>query len=117
VTFGARGIASLTLVAYGPRVAQHSGHYGNFVPNPAFDLARILGTLKSAEGVVTVPGFYAGIEIGDELRTQLAKIPDDEAAILNGMGGIAAGKGSRIAPGSTAVPVVEYPRNACSMGW
>jgi acetylornithine deacetylase/succinyl-diaminopimelate desuccinylase-like protein len=86
VTFGARGIASLTLVAYGPRVAQHSGHYGNFVPNPAFDLARILGTLKSAEGVVTVPGFYAGIEIGDELRTQLAKIPDDEAAILNGMG-------------------------------
>jgi len=86
VTFGARGIATLTMVTYGPRVAQHSGHYGNFVPNPAFGLARILATMKSPEGVVTIPGFYDGIDIDDDLRTQLAQVPDDEAAILNGMG-------------------------------
>jgi acetylornithine deacetylase/succinyl-diaminopimelate desuccinylase-like protein len=86
VSFGARGIATLTLTDYGPRVAQHSGHYGNFVPNPVFDLARILAALKSPEGLVTIPGFYDGIDIGDDLRARLAQVPDDEAAILGGMG-------------------------------
>ena len=32
--FGARGFASFTLTTYGPRVPQHSGHYGNYAPNP-----------------------------------------------------------------------------------
>lgn len=86
VSFGARGIATVTLVTYGPKVAQHSGHYGNFLPNPAFDLARILASLKSPDGVVTVPGFYAGVEIDAELRAQFAQVPDDEAAILESVG-------------------------------
>ncbi len=86
VTFGARGIMTATLVAYGPRVAQHSGHYGNFVPNPAFDLARILASLKSPEGVVTIPGFYDGVTLSDEDKAILSRVPDDEAQILADMG-------------------------------
>ena len=86
VSFGARGIATVTLTAYGPRVAQHSGHYGNFVPNPAFDLARILASMKSPDGVVTIPGFYDGVEIPDDVRARLARVPDDEPAILRSMG-------------------------------
>ena len=86
VTFGARGIATVTLTTYGPRVAQHSGHYGNFVPNPAFDLARILASMKSENGVVTVAGFYDGVKITDEVRAVLQQVPDDEAAILRSMG-------------------------------
>ena len=86
VTFGARGIATATLVTYGPRVAQHSGHYGNFVPNPAFDLARILAPLKTPAGVVSIPGFYDGVEISEDVRAVLAAVPDDEAAILGKMG-------------------------------
>jgi acetylornithine deacetylase/succinyl-diaminopimelate desuccinylase-like protein len=86
VTFGARGIATVTLTAYGPRVAQHSGHYGNFIPNPAFDLARILASMKSPDGVVTIPGFYDGIELSDATRATLARVPDNETAILDAMG-------------------------------
>ena len=86
VTFGARGIMTATLVAYGPRVAQHSGHYGNFVPNPAFDLARILTSLKSPDGVVVIPGFYDGVTLTDADRAVLANVPDDEPQILAGMG-------------------------------
>jgi acetylornithine deacetylase/succinyl-diaminopimelate desuccinylase-like protein len=86
VSFGARGIATVTLTTYGPRVAQHSGHYGNFVPNPAFDLARILASMKSGDGVVTIPGFYDGVELTDAVKDILAKVPDDEAAILRSMG-------------------------------
>ena len=75
-----------TLVTYGPRLAQHSGHYGNFLPNPAFDLSRILASLKSPDGVVQIPGFYDGVLIDDAAREALARVPDDEEAILASMG-------------------------------
>ena len=104
VTFGARGIATVTLVAYGPRVAQHSGHYGNFVPNPAFDLARILASMKSPDGVVTVAGFYDGIELDDDIRATLAAVPDDEAAILDSMG---LSRADAVAP--SLQEAIQYP--------
>jgi acetylornithine deacetylase/succinyl-diaminopimelate desuccinylase-like protein len=104
VTFGARGIMTATLVAYGPRVAQHSGHYGNFVPNPAFDLARILASLKSPDGVVTVPGFYDGIMLSDDDRAILSRVPDDEEEILADMGVV---RSDSVAP--TLQEAIQYP--------
>ena len=115
VTFGARGIMTATLVAYGPRVAQHSGHYGNFVPNPAFDLSRILASLKSPDGVVTIPGFYDGTELTDEDRAILATVPDDEEGILAGMG---LSRSDGVAP--TLQEAIQYPSlniRGMSAGW
>jgi acetylornithine deacetylase/succinyl-diaminopimelate desuccinylase-like protein len=82
VTFGARGIATVTLETYGPRVAQHSGHYGNFIPNPVFDMARILASVKDADGRVTIDGYYDGIAFTDAERALLRAVPDDEQQIL-----------------------------------
>lgn len=82
VTFGARGIATVTLETYGPRVAQHSGHYGNFIPNPVFDMARILASLKDADGRVTIDGYYDGIAFTDAERAMLRAVPDNEQQIL-----------------------------------
>jgi acetylornithine deacetylase/succinyl-diaminopimelate desuccinylase-like protein len=86
VGFGARGIVSITLVTYGPKVPQHSGHYGNFVPNPAFHMTRILSSMKSPDGRVLLPGFYDGVTISDEVRAILEAVPDDEEKILADMG-------------------------------
>ncbi len=104
VSFGARGIATVTLTTYGPRVAQHSGHYGNFVPNPAFHLARILASMKSADGVVQIPGFYDGIELTDQTREILANVPDDESAILASMGLV-----EPDAVGQSLQEAIQYP--------
>jgi acetylornithine deacetylase/succinyl-diaminopimelate desuccinylase-like protein len=82
VSFGARGIATVTLETYGPRVAQHSGHYGNFIPNPVFDMARVLASLKDEEGRVTIEGYYEGVVISDAEKAVLRAVPDDEAQIL-----------------------------------
>jgi acetylornithine deacetylase/succinyl-diaminopimelate desuccinylase-like protein len=86
LTFGARGIATVTLTTYGPRVAQHSGHWGNYVPNPAVRLARIIASMKDDEGRVTIPGFYEGITIDEETREILSRVPDDIAALHQRMG-------------------------------
>ena len=81
VVFGARGIALLTLKTYGPRVPQHSGHYGNYAPNPGFHLSRILASMKDADGRVTIPGYYDGITISDDVRAILDAVPDNEEAV------------------------------------
>ena len=86
VKFGARGIVTITLNAYGPRVPQHSGHYGNYAPNPAFHLSRILASMKNADGRITIPGFYDGVELSDDIKRALAAVPDDEAAIRSALG-------------------------------
>ena len=84
--FGARGIATATLTTYGPLVPQHSGHYGNYLPNPVFHLGRILGTAKDEHGRVTIPGWYDGVHFDAETKRILAAVPDDEAALLRDMG-------------------------------
>jgi acetylornithine deacetylase/succinyl-diaminopimelate desuccinylase-like protein len=84
--FGARGIATFTLTTYGPRVPQHSGHYGNYVPNPAWHLARILASMKDPDGRVTIHGWYDGVELDEETRRSLAAVPDDEPAIREALG-------------------------------
>jgi acetylornithine deacetylase/succinyl-diaminopimelate desuccinylase-like protein len=86
VSLGARGIATVTLTTWGPRVAQHSGHYGNFVPNPAMDMAHLLASMKTSDGVVAIQGFYDGVDIDERTRKVLATVPDDEDAILASMG-------------------------------
>lgn len=86
LVFGARGIATATLTTYGPKVPQHSGHYGNYVPNPGFHLAHILASLKSPEGKVLIPGFYDGVNISDDVRKILTDVPDDELAIQQQIG-------------------------------
>ncbi len=86
LTFGARGIATVTLQTFGPRVPQHSGHYGNWTPNPALRLAQVLASMKDDSGRVLIEGWYDGIEIDQPLREALASVPDDRAAMLAAQG-------------------------------
>lgn len=58
VGFGVRGDTQLEITVYGARKPLHSGHYGNWVPNPAMDLVQLLATMKDKSGKVTIDGFY-----------------------------------------------------------
>jgi len=58
VDFGNRGVIDVQLTVYGPLRPLHSGHYGNWAPNPAFHLARLLASMKDEDGHVLVDGFY-----------------------------------------------------------
>ena len=86
VSFGARGILTLELVAYGPRAPLHSGHYGNWAPNPAVRLAQLIASMKDEDGRVTIPGFYDGIRFSAEERRALAAVPDDLPAMMRSLG-------------------------------
>ncbi len=115
VKLGARGIVTITLQTYGARVPQHSGHYGNYVPNPAFHMSRILASMKDEDGLVIIPGYYDGIELTDEIREMLAAVPDDEATIRKSFG---IARSDRI--GGNLQESVQYPSlniRGMSSGW
>jgi acetylornithine deacetylase/succinyl-diaminopimelate desuccinylase-like protein len=105
LTFGARGIARFTLTVYGPRVAQHSGHWGNYVPNPALRLAQLLASMKNDEGRVTIPGFYDGVSIDAATQRILDAVPDDTAALHREIGIAAPDRGVA----SSAQAALQYP--------
>ena len=85
LTFGCRGIASCSITTYGAKLPQHSGHYGNYAPNPVFALAQLLAGMKDERGRVTIDDYYAGIEIDPATAALFEAIPDDEEAIRRGL--------------------------------
>lgn len=86
LSFGARGIQTMTIIVHGPKGSQHSGHYGNYIPNPAFRLSQILGSMKDEHGRVTIPGFYDGVELDEDTMEILRAVPDDEEGIKKMLG-------------------------------
>jgi len=115
LTFGARGISDITLKIFGPQFPQHSGHYGNWAPNPAVRLSRLIASMKDENGRATIPGFYDGITINEEVKAVLEQVPDDEAYINYKLG---VAKGLGVAP--TYQESLQYPSlnvRGFSSGW
>lgn len=79
--FGARGIVSAEITLYGPLRPLHSGHYGNWAPNPAMRLAQLLASMKDpGTGRVLVDGFYDDVvELSEFERAAIAAAPNDDA--------------------------------------
>jgi acetylornithine deacetylase/succinyl-diaminopimelate desuccinylase-like protein len=48
LSLGVRGVVGGSLTVYGPVRPLHSGHYGNWAPNPAMMLAQLLASLKDS---------------------------------------------------------------------
>ncbi len=80
IVFGVRGAQGLEITLYGANRELHSGHYGNWAPNPAMMLAQLLASMKDADGRILVPGFYDGVApLSDIDRAALDAFPDNDA--------------------------------------
>jgi acetylornithine deacetylase/succinyl-diaminopimelate desuccinylase-like protein len=77
LAFGDRGLSAVDLTVYGPRNELHSGHYGNWAPNPAMMLAKLLASMKDDDGRVLIEHFYDGIEpLSATEQRAVAESPD-----------------------------------------
>ncbi|MEW6130077.1 MAG: M20/M25/M40 family metallo-hydrolase [Acidobacteriota bacterium] len=89
IVFGVRGVVSLTVTLYGAERGLHSGHYGNWAPNPALRLVRLLASMKDDKERVLVDGFYDDVEpLGEAEKTALKAMPaiDEELKRELGIG-------------------------------
>jgi acetylornithine deacetylase/succinyl-diaminopimelate desuccinylase-like protein len=77
VFFGARGVAGVEITAYGASRRLHSGHYGNWAPNPVVELARLVAGMRDDDGNILIPGFADDVRPPTEAeRRAIAAAPD-----------------------------------------
>jgi acetylornithine deacetylase/succinyl-diaminopimelate desuccinylase-like protein len=87
VFFGNRGVLGLNITVYGPARALHSGHYGNWAPNPALELSRLLASMKDTNGRVLIDGYYDDVApLGDAEKKALAEMPKVDADLQRELG-------------------------------
>lgn len=98
IYFGARGNTTLELTVYGPRRELHSGHYGNWAPNPAMLLARLLASMKDDDGRVLIENYYDGIEpLSPTEQRALAEAADNDEDLKRELQiGFTEGKGKKL---------------------
>jgi acetylornithine deacetylase/succinyl-diaminopimelate desuccinylase-like protein len=87
LSLGVRGDVNLHLTIWGPARPLHSGHYGNWAPNPAMMLAELLASMKDETGRVTIAGFYDDVvPLTQAERAAIAAVPPPDAGLRAELG-------------------------------
>jgi acetylornithine deacetylase/succinyl-diaminopimelate desuccinylase-like protein len=82
LVFGVRGDVTVDVTTYGATRPLHSGHYGNWAPNPIMQLAELLVSLRGPTGRILIDGYYDDVVPLDELaRDAIANMPDMTEAL------------------------------------
>jgi acetylornithine deacetylase/succinyl-diaminopimelate desuccinylase-like protein len=82
VVFGVRGVMGVELTTYGPARALHSGHYGNWAPNPVVSMANFVASLRDPDGRILIDHFYDDVQpISATERAAIATIPPPDSAL------------------------------------
>lgn len=87
ICFGVRGDANMDITVYGPTRPLHSGHYGNWVPNPAMMLVKLLASMKDEKGEVTIKGFYDDVvALSSAEKEAIARMPQADEQMKKELG-------------------------------
>ncbi len=87
VVFGVRGDVNVDLTVYGAKRPLHSGHYGNWSPNPAMLLAKLLGSMKDDHGNIIVKGWADDVEpLGPTELKAIADAPSYDEQLKRELG-------------------------------
>jgi len=82
LVFGVRGTTTVDITTYGASRPLHSGHYGNWAPNPIMRLAYLLTSMRDESGRILIDGYYDDVVPLSELeRDAIAAMPDVSRAL------------------------------------
>jgi len=82
VLFGSRGVLPVKITTFGPSRPLHSGHYGNWAPNPIAELVNLLAKLRTTDAEITIPHFYDPVRpLTAAERTALKNAPAIDAQL------------------------------------
>ncbi len=87
LAYGVRGTYGFNLTVYGPNRPLHSGHYGNWAPNPIALLTDLIGSMRDTHGNVYVDGFYDQARpLSDAEKAAIANTPRMDEQLMAEMG-------------------------------
>jgi acetylornithine deacetylase/succinyl-diaminopimelate desuccinylase-like protein len=82
LVYGARGVMGLEMTVYGPNRGLHSGHYGNWAPNPAAEIANVIASMRDTDGRIKIKDFYNHVApLTPAEKRALADVPDMDIAL------------------------------------
>ena len=82
VSFGVRGVMGVEMTTYGPNRALHSGHYGNWAPNPLVAMSRLIASMRDDDGRILIEGFYDDVDPPSAAeRAAIAAAPRADSAL------------------------------------
>jgi len=80
--FGARGVTDVEMTVYGPGRALHSGHYGNWAPNPIVTLTHLIDSMRDMNAQILIEYFYDDVApLTAAERSALARTPPFDTQI------------------------------------
>ena len=84
---GLRGLCNLQIDVRAAKSDTHSVTFGGTIMNPIHALVRLLDTMHTPQGAITVEGFYDAVRpLSESEQDQIAEIPFDEADYKAGLG-------------------------------
>ncbi len=87
VIFGVRGDTHIEVTVFAAKRPLHSGHYGNWSPNPGMQLAKLIASMKDDNGKVTIKGFYDDVTpLSVTEKKALQEIPSVEEQMKTELG-------------------------------
>jgi acetylornithine deacetylase/succinyl-diaminopimelate desuccinylase-like protein len=87
VFYGSRGLIAAEITIYGASGDLHSGNYGNFAPDPAMALTKLLASMKDDRGTVTIKHFYDDVvPLTPSERRAIDEIPSVDQKLLEQFG-------------------------------
>ncbi|OZU87890.1 peptidase M20 [Virgibacillus indicus] len=108
ILYGLKGFTGIEITVTGPDHDLHSGMYGGAVRNPIMALNHILTSMKNAEEVITVDGFYDDVEpLTDEERKLIDQVQGEDYTASTGVKETASEKGYTAKEHTMARPTFE----------
>ncbi|MDB4905406.1 MAG: peptidase [Gemmatimonadetes bacterium] len=87
LVFGVRGVTSFELTVFGPTRALHSGHYGNWAPNPGAMIANLIASMRDDDGHIRIAGYYDDVKpISAAERRAIAAVPPFDSSLRKAFG-------------------------------
>ena len=87
LSFGQRGTSGFELTLYGPTRALHSGHYGNWAPNPAMMIATLIASMRDDDGHIKIAGYYADVKpVTAAEHRAVAELPKYDSTLRTALG-------------------------------
>jgi acetylornithine deacetylase/succinyl-diaminopimelate desuccinylase-like protein len=104
ISTGLRGLVGEEITIHAADRDLHSGYFGGAAANPVHILAKIIADIHDADGRVTIPGFYDGVE----------ETPDD---ILRQWEGLGKSTESFLGEIGLSIPSGEKGRSVLELTW
>ncbi len=87
ISYGVRGSFGFGLTVFGPNRPLHSGHYGNWAPNPIIRLAALLGSMRDEAGNILIDGYYDQVQPPTLLEMQaIEAAPSVDEGLIRELG-------------------------------